>query len=170
MAQITYTNKQFVNQNANVPAINKVQDSDMNEIKSVVNGLLTDSTSNDSTLGYTAPFLNGITIEDSGTGYIRFGDGTQICYGSIASSTFSVPNNNVCTASKNFAKSFNAVPNVIVSLSGPISNQSNELTINVKVSTITASNFSISEQSSSGAFGTAARRLPVQFIAIGTWK
>lgn len=39
MAQITYTDKQFVNQNASVPAINKVQDTDMNEIKSVVNGI-----------------------------------------------------------------------------------------------------------------------------------
>lgn len=46
MAQITYANKTFVNQNANVPAINKVQDSDMNEIKSVVNSNDTQTTTN----------------------------------------------------------------------------------------------------------------------------
>lgn len=37
MAQITYADKQYVNQNASVPANNKVQDTDMNEIKTVVN-------------------------------------------------------------------------------------------------------------------------------------
>lgn len=37
MAQITYADKSYVNQNANIPAINKVQDTDMNEIKTVVN-------------------------------------------------------------------------------------------------------------------------------------
>lgn len=34
---ITYIDKQYLNQNADIPAINKVQDTDMNEIKSVVN-------------------------------------------------------------------------------------------------------------------------------------
>ena len=34
---ITYANKSYINQNASVPDINKVNDSDMNEIKSVVN-------------------------------------------------------------------------------------------------------------------------------------
>lgn len=34
---ITYDDKQYLNQNANIPATNKVQDTDMNEIKSVVN-------------------------------------------------------------------------------------------------------------------------------------
>lgn len=37
MAQITYTNKQFLNQNSDIADINKVNDSDMNEIKNVVN-------------------------------------------------------------------------------------------------------------------------------------
>ena len=37
MAQITYANKSTMNENASVPAINKVQASDMNEIKNVVN-------------------------------------------------------------------------------------------------------------------------------------
>lgn len=34
---ITYGNKSYLNENANIPATNKVQDTDMNEIKSVVN-------------------------------------------------------------------------------------------------------------------------------------
>ena len=34
---ITYGDKQYLNENADIPATNKVQDIDMNEIKSVVN-------------------------------------------------------------------------------------------------------------------------------------
>lgn len=37
MAKITYDDKSYLNINANVPNVNKVTDSDMNEIKSVVN-------------------------------------------------------------------------------------------------------------------------------------
>ncbi len=39
MAQITYDDKVYLNENASVPAINKVQDTDMNEIKNVINGI-----------------------------------------------------------------------------------------------------------------------------------
>lgn len=41
---ITYEDKQYLNQNADIPAINKVQDTDMNEIKSVVNNNATELT------------------------------------------------------------------------------------------------------------------------------
>lgn len=34
---ITYEDKQYLNENADIPATNKVQDTDMNEIKTVVN-------------------------------------------------------------------------------------------------------------------------------------
>lgn len=37
MSKITYENKQFLDENSDIPAINKVQDTDMNEIKQVVN-------------------------------------------------------------------------------------------------------------------------------------
>ena len=37
MSKITYANKVAINENANVPDINKVKDTDMNEIKNVVN-------------------------------------------------------------------------------------------------------------------------------------
>ena len=38
MAQITYADKSTMNENSSIPATNKCQASDMNEIKSVVNG------------------------------------------------------------------------------------------------------------------------------------
>ena len=37
MSKITYTNKVAINENAEIPNINKVTDNDMNEIKAVVN-------------------------------------------------------------------------------------------------------------------------------------
>ena len=37
MAQITYVNKEYLYENGDIPAKNKVQDTDMNQIKSVVN-------------------------------------------------------------------------------------------------------------------------------------
>ena len=37
MAQITYVNKEYLYENGDIPAKNKVQDTDMNEIKNVVN-------------------------------------------------------------------------------------------------------------------------------------
>ena len=37
MAKITYENKEFLNENAQIPNINKVADTDLNEIKEVIN-------------------------------------------------------------------------------------------------------------------------------------
>lgn len=37
MSKITYTNKVAINENADIPNINKITDNDMNEIKTVVN-------------------------------------------------------------------------------------------------------------------------------------
>lgn len=59
MAQITYANKEFINENANIPAINKVQDTDLNEIKSVVNGLVSDTYSTDTEQSYSCNYVNG---------------------------------------------------------------------------------------------------------------
>lgn len=42
MAQITYADKSTMNENSSIPATNKCQASDMNEIKSVVNGNYTE--------------------------------------------------------------------------------------------------------------------------------
>lgn len=43
---ITYEDKQYLNQNADIPATNKVQDTDMNEIKEVVNNNAAETSSN----------------------------------------------------------------------------------------------------------------------------
>ena len=43
---ITYGDKSYLNQNADIPATNKVQDTDMNEIKSVVNNNATETNTN----------------------------------------------------------------------------------------------------------------------------
>ena len=59
MAQITYTNKVALNENQEVADINKVNASDMNEIKSVVNGLVSDSYSTDTETAYSCNYVNG---------------------------------------------------------------------------------------------------------------
>lgn len=48
---ITYGNKNYLNQNADIPATNKVQDTDMNEIKSVVNNNATETSNNTTNIG-----------------------------------------------------------------------------------------------------------------------
>ena len=123
MAQITYADKSFLNENATIPSINKVQDVDMNEIKSVVNGKLSDTSTADATLGYNAPYLNGVTIVDSGTGYVRYGDGTQICYYTKSVSTaVSTSWGNIRRSGPisldNYAKAFISIPVVQLSISG----------------------------------------------------
>lgn len=58
MNRITYADKVTLNSQPDIADINKVVDSDMNQIKSAVNGIL-----------------------DGDNGYIKFDDGTMICYG-----------------------------------------------------------------------------------------
>lgn len=65
MAQIAYENKVKINDNPNIPDINKVTDADMNEIKQVVNENYQELT-------------NLITND---TGCLKLADGTLICYG-----------------------------------------------------------------------------------------
>ena len=58
MAKITYTNKETLNAQPSIADKNKVTSTDMNEIKSVVNGLIvnSDSTSQEDT--YSSEYLN----------------------------------------------------------------------------------------------------------------
>lgn len=65
MGQITYENKVKINDNPSIPDINKVTDDDMNEIKSVVNENYQELTN----------------LISNGTGYVKYNDGTLICYG-----------------------------------------------------------------------------------------
>ena len=71
MAQITYDNKVKLNDDPNIPDINKVTDDDMNEIKSVVNG-------NDNDFQNSLPVIlyenssgttNNITLSDDSSNY-----------------------------------------------------------------------------------------------------
>lgn len=64
MAQITYADKAKIN-DSSLPAINKVRDVDMNEIKEVVN----------------ENYEEQQNIVTNGTGYVKYNDGTLICYG-----------------------------------------------------------------------------------------
>ena len=67
---ITYDNKTALNQNNDIPNINKVTASDMNEIKSVVNNNATELSNLPSTIIDSD--------SDSTGGYLKFSDGTII--------------------------------------------------------------------------------------------
>ena len=73
---ITYDNKVALNQNADIPDVNKVTDSDMNEIKSVVNNNATELTNLPGTIVESDSNANGT--------YVKFSDGTMICYKNIS--------------------------------------------------------------------------------------
>lgn len=75
MAQITYADKSAMNVNSSIPAINKCQASDMNEIKSVVNnnynevGNITNLTTTDKSsvvnaINETSGLLNGLVYTE----------------------------------------------------------------------------------------------------------
>ena len=76
MAQITYADKSTMNENSSIPATNKCQASDMNEIKSVVNGnynevgnitnlTTTDKTSVVNAINETSGLLNGLVYTET---------------------------------------------------------------------------------------------------------
>ena len=89
MSKIGFADKVALNENASIPDINKCKASDMNEIKQVVN-------ENDDKVGdltnLSTPNKNNIvgainSIVENGTNdngsWIKFADGTMICYGSF---------------------------------------------------------------------------------------
>ena len=69
LQNITYSDKSTMNSNSDVPAINKVQASDMNQIKSVVNNNAN---------------VFGDYIVESGGNYIKYANGTLIQWGSLS--------------------------------------------------------------------------------------
>lgn len=73
MAQITYANKSTMNSNPSVPATNKCQASDMNEIKSVVNTNYTELTTAQSDITTLKNGGNWTPVPSSwGTLYYRY--------------------------------------------------------------------------------------------------
>lgn len=81
---ITYGDKQYLNQNADIPATNKVQDTDMNEIKSVVNNNANETSNNTTNIDNIVNSLNGTVLYESSIG---------------SSSTFTI-NDNISNYSK----------------------------------------------------------------------
>lgn len=57
---ITYANKSYVNQNANVAATNKISDTDMNEIKNVVNNNATELENTNNNVSNTQTLINNV--------------------------------------------------------------------------------------------------------------
>jgi len=74
MAQITYANKVKLNDDPNIPDINKVTDDDMNEIKSIVNGNDNDFQNTLPTTLYSdSTGTNGnVTLSDDSSNYSHF--------------------------------------------------------------------------------------------------
>ena len=82
MGKLTYLDKVALNENTDIPDINKVKASDMNEIKNVVNGLVKTekATTNEET--YSCNYINGLGTkrttlwsgEQSTTGEVSLSD------------------------------------------------------------------------------------------------
>lgn len=60
MAKITYADKVALNENPSIADINKVNAADMNEIKTVVNGLVVNTNSNSQESSYSSDYINNI--------------------------------------------------------------------------------------------------------------
>ena len=76
MSKITYANKVALNENAEIPDINKITDDDMNEIKAVVNN------NDDELITINTKLTNIAELIKSSQGSIEIGD-TQIIYGAV---------------------------------------------------------------------------------------
>lgn len=66
---ITYDDKQYLNQNADIPATNKVQDADMNEIKSVVNNNANELINLQAVELFSGTTADTVTLSDSAENY-----------------------------------------------------------------------------------------------------
>lgn len=152
MALITYANKSTMNENASVPAVNKVQASDMNEIKSVVN-------SNWNALGDY--------VVESGTNYMKYDDGTMVCWDSYTGTlniTSSVGGIYYAVHSFTFPQTFTSAPVVIPAVTqgsgvmwGGLGNASSQTTTNTQLRVLAGTNYSNAS-------------VTFQYIAIGKWK
>lgn len=87
MAKITYEYKEAINQNSQIPDVNKVNASDMNQIKATVNanddkvGELSDLDTTDKSSIVGA--INSVVLSGSNTNgnYVKYADGTAIVWG-----------------------------------------------------------------------------------------
>ena len=104
MSKITYADKEYIYENASIPEINKITDGNMNEIKSVVNGLDSEVSTGWISANETWTYSSVddptgvITISgDKTTKYslgmrIKFTNGGNVIYGIITAISYSSPN------------------------------------------------------------------------------
>lgn len=83
---ITYANKVAINQNVDIPETNKVQDTDMNEIKSVVNNNA-DELSNNNNINQTYATLSYVGAAISGSDNAFNGFNTFDSHGNLTTSS-----------------------------------------------------------------------------------
>ena len=159
MSKITYTDKVALNENPNVADINKVRANDLNEIKNVVNA-------NDDDLNEINDKLTNLqNIAESGDGYIKYSDGTMICYGSSSGTSttshfyqylYRLAENLII----NFPATFSEIPVVTLTpdyTNGIFACPTNEITVSqIKFTPIKATN--------------SGNSYTVHYIAIGKWK
>lgn len=102
---------------------------------------------------------NILSIEESGAGYIKFKDGTMICYGNIVA--------NSSPATVNFPAEFISTPIANVS----IENGQQDYVHVLKIRSISKSSISVNQfyaGLTGGSFGLSA--VSAVYIAIGRWK
>lgn len=125
MALITYDDKVALNENPSIPDVNKVNASDMNQIKTGVN---TNETNIGDLSNLTTPVTTNVvgainSVVESGTGYVKYADGTMICYyikevaASISTSWGSLYMSGSVTLD-DFAQTFLATPCVQINVTG----------------------------------------------------
>lgn len=163
MAQITYADKTAINVNPDVAATNKISDADMNEIKTVVN-------TNDTNVGdlsnLTTPVASSIvgainSIVESGSNangdYIKYADGTMICWGAKQTGTIT------------FAETFISTPKMIVSVNNA---QNNFMHVAQGSASSGSAGALVATYQSIGSTNAWAidNSVYINYIAIGKWK
>lgn len=174
MATINYDDKVALNENSSIADINKVNASDMNLIKEVVNenantldNLLSNvyGTSNEN--GYTQEYVNGIIESGSNANgnYVKYADGTMICYKSDIQYDVNITNQYegvyfYSTGNIYFPQQFTSTPTVNISLRGLAGGGYSCYTVNTEL----FEGFVWKTASKSNA------TFWLYYIAIGRWK
>ena len=117
---------------------------------------------------YSQKYINGKLIDSSGTGWIRYQDGTQICYGNVTLSSIfnsawgAIWETPAISTVVTFPKAFKSVPYVTLQGSGGYSATAE--TINRSTTKIGPVTFWRPTKH------TDAIEFGMQYIAIGRWK
>lgn len=193
MSKITYANKQALNENTSIADINKVKASDLNEIKEVVNQNDDNTATNTieiSTINNKIGDLNNLETTDktnivnaingvveSGSNangsYVKYADGTMICYGTwvIGTVSASAQAGNVYKVlieqRYNFPVSFVEKPTITFSAYENVEDWGMLLVVCPKKNSVTSQNFGSLNVISATQ---ASINLAIDYIAIGKWK